>query len=1198
MAIRANSIAQGTLFVPIAVDVLVVNHLVAAQPFNRWRTDYDNLRLLKNPVPAPFESVAIEPPATGIHLHWALPDALTHGVQRDNGEIEFPHVPNRWLVARFGPPDLPLKAWVLESDYLNPSDGTSPFLDPFAPAGQFVNTQIGRSVPLDRWQGEPSSTAPLFLKALGPGDVTFAAFAPGVENVFGFVDDGTLADGKTPLTMPATLTYLVAGWYSDPTADPLHGWTTTEEWQSLMDALRWSVARTPDTPPKQSAYHGLVYGVDWQDTRVPERIHLDAREVSANVQVAVGNTAVDALVAYVARQFGAATPQRTRPVDMSRIEAFASDLLPVLDQPDGEAQIDQLIRQAWFGATDGGTQWEIVSAQRQDLASPEAAAAIAPTQGAWLAQLNTQQQQLDQRQRALNAMQADLYGLWWKHRLLQTGYTPQYPPDDFGSIAQQIAGALDTNQTSPPSFVNAVTTEQTQLTALAGSLPDPHDAVSVGNFASSMLDSSSLVLKPAATPRFYHPNDPVVLIAGLGRAQKHGEDGRYSDDGTMACRITGDTVVAITVKTSQATATISATATAIAASIPIAANPSLPAAIRDLCVEAFFLDPGNAATIAARGLNSTDPATISAVADAITNQTGFDASPPLPFAAAQWRQAWSPLFLEWQVSWQPTMKQDDDGTWHFDAEGWQFDGRDYVWTGGYPPVDAAKTFKGRTFLTPQVAFNFASRLKRSLDANADADLQALEDLLDRVDQWDFLSQTLSGLNAALVMRDVEQNVPPDASVAALVGEQYHAVPDVGAGDVDTSFGGAPPFFFPIRAGMFRFQKLQIVDCFGQVVDLMQANGNTSGNPDSFVPIRGDALSPAGSAVPAAGPLMVQPPRIIQPARLDFRFISAESDDTELTAGGTAVCGWLLPNHLDRAIGVYAANGDPLAEISLSEGVDWQPAPNSSSPLSGPGDISNGHLRSLLLSVSDPDAFTGFLRVIDETLCMANPLGGRADQNLSVLIGRPLALVRARLQLTLEADPLRDQSWGATFSRDSGDLMTTTFEVRLGELQVQDDGLMGYFDEAAAVFHAVHAPADMTPTPFITPIANGQYLPLRIGVPAFVTLLLDPLGSVHASTGILPAKTLTLPARWYADALAAMSVTFRVGPVLLRPGVVAMPRPAERKGAWSWIHRPDPGSWTEDPIVKATAGAQLADVPLAIAEGWMKLSTVSNSESDK
>src|SRR4051794_14194230 len=36
----------------------------------------------------------------GVHLHWAMPDALTRATVPEDGPVEFPTVPNHWLVSR------------------------------------------------------------------------------------------------------------------------------------------------------------------------------------------------------------------------------------------------------------------------------------------------------------------------------------------------------------------------------------------------------------------------------------------------------------------------------------------------------------------------------------------------------------------------------------------------------------------------------------------------------------------------------------------------------------------------------------------------------------------------------------------------------------------------------------------------------------------------------------------------------------------------------------------------------------------------------------------------------------------------------------------------------------------------------------------------------------------------------------------
>src|ERR1700674_4519027 len=69
------------LLVPIAAEALVVNSSVQGTAFAPWATDYSKLTSFANPVPQAFSDQNNNPPDQGIHLHWALPRALTHGVQ-------------------------------------------------------------------------------------------------------------------------------------------------------------------------------------------------------------------------------------------------------------------------------------------------------------------------------------------------------------------------------------------------------------------------------------------------------------------------------------------------------------------------------------------------------------------------------------------------------------------------------------------------------------------------------------------------------------------------------------------------------------------------------------------------------------------------------------------------------------------------------------------------------------------------------------------------------------------------------------------------------------------------------------------------------------------------------------------------------------------------------------------------------------
>ena len=118
-----------TLLVPIRIDGLYVDS-AGLSSGRRWRTcsklpyDLADGKPWNNTSPNLAESAfdQDDPLAypKGLHLHWALPDALAICHHRD-GSTVFPAVPNRWLVRRLDPSGQ-LQTWMLivESDYLHP----------------------------------------------------------------------------------------------------------------------------------------------------------------------------------------------------------------------------------------------------------------------------------------------------------------------------------------------------------------------------------------------------------------------------------------------------------------------------------------------------------------------------------------------------------------------------------------------------------------------------------------------------------------------------------------------------------------------------------------------------------------------------------------------------------------------------------------------------------------------------------------------------------------------------------------------------------------------------------------------------------------------------------------------------------------------------------------------------------------------
>ncbi|HEV7913060.1 MAG TPA: hypothetical protein VGP22_04800, partial [Albitalea sp.] len=186
------------VLVPIQVDALVVRTEGGTWADCRMR-DPDPQRV--EPVdagtllPDPFAELPAPRPR-GVHLHWALPDGLTRGVgsappddatdaeRARLNNVQFPAIPDRWLVLRIGGAAIvgagrkralslsrrTVTGWVIESG------GAQPVVTPLS---QW--TEPGTAT------GDTAPRKP--LTALGHGDPAWAAYYDNVTGRLAFHDD-------------------------------------------------------------------------------------------------------------------------------------------------------------------------------------------------------------------------------------------------------------------------------------------------------------------------------------------------------------------------------------------------------------------------------------------------------------------------------------------------------------------------------------------------------------------------------------------------------------------------------------------------------------------------------------------------------------------------------------------------------------------------------------------------------------------------------------------------------------------------------------------------------------------------------------------------------------------------------------------------------------------------------------------------
>jgi hypothetical protein len=1312
------------VLVPIQVDALVVR---PNEPVQTWAdcalktspqqttpvTRYDVL-------PTPFAELKT-PRTSGVYLHWALPDALTHA-NADGATAQFPAAPDRWLVLRMYPsarfigagiatPALrAVKGWVLRAGDQNPVPID---LDTFS-------------------EGAPSQdsvTNPLTV--LGSGDVAWSAYYDNCVNRLAFYDSlSDISEGP--------VSYLVSGWYSNPSQDPLgdqkvHSLTDFNnkmqeyQWQLAQGELDESVRHTrryvvaarglglesnlysptfayndalssaapavgfevSDAPssmpqfddqgnalgpyttdgswwPNATLMHGCVVAIGWPTVGWAgnENGLLSGESggppPASSINVAVGNTLTEALAALVAQH-------NNRPDEARILEGFLLSSLADLEQPDGRARLDALLQATAFGSLDGGFTTETINIPAMPDIPPPLPNPVQPGAGVFAGQ----------RAAAAAASAQD----------------NNFKSGKFNRNTVTLGG-----QAKAAHFESIETIRET--TIFTGGLSSAINSV-INPPAPQRIPAHTEEVR-RALPRLFYPTEPVFLLEGASRTFKHGGDTRLSQDNTLVCRLSGFYAEAVS-------ATLPAsTEPQVLIFRPIAAadgvlersveNGSVPLECEDLLREVVILDPSAAVNLAQAALTPVQPFRLSASArnaeapfasaapaptpgqinalakNYVVEQTAwwatrdprFDHGPlvansgisgtlPSPIAVTPPVRPWNPIHLDWQIEYIPSTNGVAD--WSLGEIDYSTDPRlappapdptQKTGPNGEPIVQppGSLTLSGRAHLTGGAAATAAASLRIALSQAQSAGSAA--NLLPNTNPAFHSIYAQIALNAYAQMAETikvqitgtnTDNVPPvDRTSLQDILDTLDSM-DVLAGAADNFTrqmrGGylpdgqskppnnsVPTPFVPLRAGFIRILRLRLVDCYGQFIDL--AGSSDTAIIDSTQLIESEPLD-----TPTRPELLAMPPRYTSPARLWFRFMAADGSELEADTAISPVCGFLMPNHLDGDLEFFDTAGKNLGFVrpDPQSGIIWEDAPGVPStvgqsparaiPNKFAAGVAQGLLQWGLADATNTglpeDALSAILRIIDSTLWTVDPFGSSSDEHLSLLVGHPVMILRARVKLEVQ-EPI-----------DTSVINTKPVLLRLGAVTHWQDGLLGYFvnddytrlycaDAAIAGFAREVGPgrgflqqANLVPdyyqnfsndigdnvtegnSPVNHPYVNDSGLmSIQPNQEVALTLLVEPHCVVHATTGLLPRKEIGMRREWIAAALAAISPTFRFGPVLVDPKTIRMPVPNEIHGTWSWDHRADITTWAEDSIVVATQDAHLRPDPATGTEGWMRM----------
>jgi hypothetical protein len=1187
---------------------------------------------------------------SGIHLHWTLPAAFTHMRPTAGGDTLLPDVPDRWVVIRLWetePGTLKQRSWVVESDRRDENGTGAPWFE--KANGNYLFTRLGCAEALDVWTEPRKSAEPRkateSLKAFAAGNLAFAAFYPSCRGVFGFHDK---ADDLPVAPAETVCTYLVAGWFADPTSDPLNvfpldesvlakmrpeerGLKPEELWEQRMRQNQWAIPKDSAFWPTTLTCYGIAQGVAWKSDAP-----CNAVQQRSTPRVAIGNSFMEAVAALTKgsgteserdrlvneAQLAALAERHPARADTANLDVFFKDLGQMLGQLLGARA---KVHERAFAAQPGGSLWEIV---RQDEIKTEDSNAqplvrLPAEVSSQLLELNNLQHQYDEIARTFAGWQRRLFGAWYQHQYWSTRPRRSRPS------AEQIAALLKERKDSEREAANwAVALSQLSLAGARSSLE---------TVLRDKMPTASLISR--AMPRFWCANDPFVLMAGLSVPTVQG------GASPLQCRVSDQTISSIEVREPVAGyGSIQVRRTDLQkhlqqVNILPPRRDGIPPDLTDLLLDALFAVQERAGVLArvwllpryrnpndqqirdvTSAIGNTQATGLGGAVARVSRQQpagdlgsllieGLGESALRSFLSAinlASEATPRPVFMVWEGKWHPYCQDKTQAV----SDHWEFSkGVDYELRQPPPGAD------GKPFVVNGFTL-IASNLERGLAATkqhfAEQQYAFVFNALAQL-----AGQSLVGLTDAFATKDAGPQVPPLASspesgelsrdrIADLIGNQYAAAPRPGGRDDESLFS-------PIRGGHFSLTRLLIVDSFGRIQEITDA------------PIIGRMLAIPG--LPGSAHL---PPRLIQPARLLLRWMSAVDDGQESLGdiGTSPICGFIVLNRLDRSLLIYGASktgqlsvGELLGAVQavrLPQGqeiVRWSAIPGPPSATSSgraltEAEIPNRHLRhfvnGLLALTGKKATFEAVRSYLDRRDAVADL---SLDQGLqSVLIGRPLALVRASLRLELDGLPLTDQSAKQILSADHQKqepwFLSVQFPVRLGGRRLGPDGLVGYFvdDGTSAAYQKLRVSTDENLDPTVE--ANAYFDQSGLNVTCDpqaqaikLTLLLDPKEGVHVVSGILPTNLINIPRPLVTEALSDLEVPFLVAPVLgerlaadVKDARMRMPLPTNDDGEWRWLILPDPNAGSSSPGVPVsadTAAAPSLSTTMMLHEGWLK-----------
>ncbi|WP_212004526.1 hypothetical protein [Chitinophaga sp. HK235] len=1011
--------------------------------------------------------------------------------------------------------------------------------------------------------------------------------------------------------------------------------------------------------PTQCICHSMA-SVPWSGNAIAYGTGVPTPE--GGVTIAVGNNAMEAISTYMANKVVESQGQHPAniPIVERALEAFQKDLLAQLnDDPTG---VEMAIHKDRFEQHYGGQEWIVVRPESTDEnilgTGGQQTIPLNAADTATLTLLNAKQSELNNLNADLLTLRQEMFQVHVKQSLFIKS-TPANIRTQVNDSMSALTEALNT-QTAARDLKKAEV--DTDAADFAVKLDK--------NFVLKAID-----ILPAAAPV-----DPVIMVGGAYIDTKLTSPEQYTDTAALFVRFTGQTVTGINVTftVNGNTRTHLIAAENLLNKVTIPTWNIFPKEAMDLWIETMILDTSCAALIASiwfiksnitptadqmRVLTQqiqtqqtaiwNDSAALGLHPQALKAASGIEGVIPSPFAVAFiTKQPWTPIYMDWKIQYIPTSMVSTDS-----LKDWKLGEIDYDWKGSSltPPANnivlygrAVMNAKSSQVIQTKMATFHNDPLYDGLPPYVLEDLQRVAGM---VGQIDLLTQSMSGFTRQLTTSLISINsAPTDTTVKRLLGDT-----ELNYRPVLVNYTQTQPFF-PIRSGHFQLVDLWVVDAYGQVLktksrfaapldplpNVYWSENLTTTSPNYIDKDRKDY-----------GQLS---PRISQPANVHLTLLQRNNDNIPTNSSDltSPICGWVMPNHLDNSLMVFDADGiNQGAVIKVQRQIEngnepgdfqytirWDAVPGSNTALGAPPELENEHLQAFVSNLlktgfDGAGAYDDLMSVIDVTLW---PMSNFKTQtgNQSILLGRPLAVVRGEINMQLSGTPIYNQAWidtgkyydnGQHYQPIDPPYLNTPFNIRIGDAYLNGNGAIGYFEaDNYNTFYAVYGAngqsrellkmfsrnsrgkidlagfaaqkftgADFE-SDYVSPGHTITLTPKRNAIK--LTMLVDPSGGIPVIPGSQPSFSVSLPLGPVSNALTNLKSTFRTGPLLLDPDRIKMPTPAEVNGKWGWIARRDVTTWrVETPIEPYTPIATSDQENLRLTEGWITLSGANKQQPE-